>query len=98
VVALTTDCRTYGTGQIEVIHGIYYPQRSNAHFAGRDQYHAFRGRGPGAPHYLHADGPILESGIEVDLPKTHTVKAISDEKVVVTIDKQSELFMSATIR
>ena len=31
--------------------------------------------------------PILESGIEVDLPKTHTVKAISDEKVVVTIDK-----------
>ena len=34
--------------------------------------------------------PILESGIEVDLPKTHTVKAISDEKVVVTIDQAPE--------
>jgi len=37
--------------------------------------------------------PILESGIEVDLPKTHTVKAISDEKVVVTIDKQQTIYV-----
>jgi biopolymer transport protein ExbD/biopolymer transport protein TolR len=37
--------------------------------------------------------PILESGIEVDLPKTHTVKAISDEKVVVTIDKQQNIYV-----
>jgi biopolymer transport protein ExbD/biopolymer transport protein TolR len=37
--------------------------------------------------------PILESGIEVDLPKTHTVKAISDEKVVVTIDKRQNIYV-----
>jgi biopolymer transport protein ExbD/biopolymer transport protein TolR len=37
--------------------------------------------------------PILESGIEVDLPKTHTVKAISDEKVVVTIDKRQNVYV-----
>ena len=37
--------------------------------------------------------PILESGIEVDLPKTHTVKAISDEKVVVTIDKSQNVYV-----
>jgi biopolymer transport protein ExbD/biopolymer transport protein TolR len=37
--------------------------------------------------------PILESGIEVDLPKTHTVKAISDEKVVVTIDKRQTIYV-----
>jgi len=37
--------------------------------------------------------PILESGIEVDLPKTHTVKAISEEKIVVTIDKHHNLYV-----
>ena len=37
--------------------------------------------------------PILESGIEVNLPKTHTVKAISDEKVVVTIDKHQNIYV-----
>jgi len=37
--------------------------------------------------------PILESGIEVDLPKTHTVKSISDEKVVVTIDKRQTIYV-----
>lgn len=37
--------------------------------------------------------PILESGIEVDLPKTRTVKVISEEKVVVTIDKQQTIYV-----
>jgi len=37
--------------------------------------------------------PILESGIEVNLPKTRTVKAFSDEKVVVTIDKKQTIYM-----
>jgi biopolymer transport protein TolR len=37
--------------------------------------------------------PILESGIEVSLPKTRTVKAISDEKVVVTIDKRQNIYV-----
>ena len=37
--------------------------------------------------------PVLESGIEVDLPKTKTVKAITTEKVVVTIDKRQTLYV-----
>jgi biopolymer transport protein TolR len=37
--------------------------------------------------------PILESGIEVDLPKTRTVKVVSAEKVVVTIDKKQTIYV-----
>ena len=37
--------------------------------------------------------PILESGIEVDLPKTRTVKPVAEEKVVVTIDKQQNIYV-----
>ncbi len=37
--------------------------------------------------------PILESGIEVNLPKTHTIKVISEEKVVVTIDKGETIYV-----
>lgn len=37
--------------------------------------------------------PILESGIEVDLPKTKTVKIVSEEKVVVTIDKHQTIYV-----
>ena len=31
--------------------------------------------------------PILQSGIEVDVPKTHTVKEITEQRLVVTVDK-----------
>ncbi|PYV15910.1 MAG: biopolymer transporter ExbD [Acidobacteria bacterium] len=37
--------------------------------------------------------PILESGIEVDLPKTRTVRVLSEEKVVVTIDKRQDIYV-----
>lgn len=37
--------------------------------------------------------PILESGIEVDLPKTKTVKVTSEEKVVVTIDRRQTIYV-----
>lgn len=37
--------------------------------------------------------PLLESGIEVDLPKTRTVKVVSEEKVVVTIDKRQSVYV-----
>jgi biopolymer transport protein TolR len=40
--------------------------------------------------------PILESGIEVDLPKTRTVKVVSEEKVVVTIDKGQTIYVGNT--
>ena len=37
--------------------------------------------------------PILQSGIEVNLPKTKTVKTISKERVVITIDKRQNLYI-----
>jgi biopolymer transport protein ExbD/biopolymer transport protein TolR len=37
--------------------------------------------------------PILESGIEVDLPKTKTVRITSNEKVVITIDKKQNIYV-----
>lgn len=37
--------------------------------------------------------PILESGIEVDLPKTRTVRAVSTERHVVTIDKKQTVYV-----
>jgi len=37
--------------------------------------------------------PILESGIEVELPKTRSVKVLSEEKVVVTIDRRQTIYI-----
>ena len=37
--------------------------------------------------------PILQSGIEVDVPKTKTVKEISEERLVITIDKDQRVFL-----
>jgi biopolymer transport protein TolR len=37
--------------------------------------------------------PILQSGIEVDVPKTHTVKEITEQKIVVTIDKNQLIYL-----
>ncbi len=37
--------------------------------------------------------PVLQSGIEVSVPKTKTVKAISEERLVLTINKKQELFL-----
>jgi biopolymer transport protein TolR len=37
--------------------------------------------------------PILQSGIEVNLPKTRTVKVVRNEKVVITIDKSQTLYV-----
>jgi biopolymer transport protein ExbD/biopolymer transport protein TolR len=37
--------------------------------------------------------PILQSGIEVAVPKTRTVKEITEERVVITIDKSQRIFM-----
>jgi biopolymer transport protein TolR len=37
--------------------------------------------------------PLLESGIEVDLPKTKTVKVINEERVVITIDKRQTIYV-----
>jgi len=37
--------------------------------------------------------PILQSGIEVDVPKTHTVKEITEQRLVVTMDKNQLIYL-----
>ena len=37
--------------------------------------------------------PILQSGIEVDVPKTHTVKEITEQRLVVTLDKNQLIYL-----
>jgi len=37
--------------------------------------------------------PVLQSGIEVAVPKTKTVKEITEERMVISIDKQQRVFM-----
>ena len=37
--------------------------------------------------------PVLQSGIEVNVPKTRTVKEITEERVVISINKQQRLFL-----
>ncbi len=37
--------------------------------------------------------PILQSGIEVDLPKTHTVKEITEQRLVITLDKTQRIYL-----
>jgi biopolymer transport protein TolR len=37
--------------------------------------------------------PILQSGIEVDVPKTKTVKDISQDRIVVSVDKSQRIYL-----
>jgi biopolymer transport protein ExbD/biopolymer transport protein TolR len=37
--------------------------------------------------------PVLQSGIEVAVPKTRTVKEITEQRVVVTIDRDQAVFL-----
>jgi biopolymer transport protein TolR len=37
--------------------------------------------------------PVLQSGIEVSVPKTRTVKEITEQRVVVTIDREQQVFL-----
>jgi biopolymer transport protein TolR len=37
--------------------------------------------------------PVLQSGIEVSVPKTRTVKEINEERLVITIDKSQRVFL-----
>jgi biopolymer transport protein TolR len=37
--------------------------------------------------------PILQSGIELDVPKTHSVKEITEQKLVVSIDKKQLVYL-----
>jgi biopolymer transport protein ExbD/biopolymer transport protein TolR len=37
--------------------------------------------------------PILQSGIELDVPKTHAVKEITEQRLVVSIDKTQRVYL-----
>ena len=37
--------------------------------------------------------PVLQSGIDVDVPKTRTVKQITEERTVISINKKQEIFV-----
>jgi biopolymer transport protein TolR len=37
--------------------------------------------------------PLLESGIQVDLPKTKTVKEINQARIVISIDRAQQLYL-----
>jgi biopolymer transport protein ExbD/biopolymer transport protein TolR len=37
--------------------------------------------------------PVLQSGIEVNVPKTRTVKEITEQRMVLTIDRDSQIFL-----
>lgn len=37
--------------------------------------------------------PVLQSGIEVNVPKTRTVKEITEQRLVVTIDRDQNVFL-----
>jgi biopolymer transport protein ExbD/biopolymer transport protein TolR len=38
--------------------------------------------------------PVLQSGIEVNVPKTRTVKEITEQRLVVTIDREDNIFLN----
>jgi len=37
--------------------------------------------------------PVLQSGIEVNVPRTRTVKEITEERMVISINKQQRVFL-----
>jgi biopolymer transport protein TolR len=39
--------------------------------------------------------PVLQSGIEVNVPKTRTVKEITEERMVISINKQQRVFLGS---
>ena len=41
--------------------------------------------------------PVLQSGIEVAVPKTRTVKEITEQRTVLTIDKDQQIFLGDTL-
>ena len=39
--------------------------------------------------------PVIQSGIDVNVPKTQVVRELTDEKLVVTIDKDQKLYLQS---
>jgi biopolymer transport protein ExbD/biopolymer transport protein TolR len=39
--------------------------------------------------------PILQSGIEVDVPKTKTIREITEQRLVITVDKEQRIYLGS---
>jgi biopolymer transport protein ExbD/biopolymer transport protein TolR len=39
--------------------------------------------------------PILQSGIEVDVPKTKTIREITEQRLVITVDKNQLIYLGS---
>jgi len=39
--------------------------------------------------------PILQSGIEVDVPKTKTIREITEQRLVITLDKAQRIYLGS---
>jgi len=39
--------------------------------------------------------PILQSGIEVDVPKTKTIREITEQRLVLTVDKAQRIYLGS---
>ena len=39
--------------------------------------------------------PILQSGIEVDVPKTKTIREITEQRLVITVDKAQLIYLGS---
>jgi biopolymer transport protein ExbD/biopolymer transport protein TolR len=39
--------------------------------------------------------PILQSGIEVDVPKTKTIREITEQRLVITVDKRQLIYLGS---
>ena len=39
--------------------------------------------------------PILQSGIEVDVPKTKTIREITEQRLVITVDKAQKIYLGS---
>src|SRR5262245_55355746 len=37
--------------------------------------------------------PVIQSGIEINVPKTQVVKELSEEKLVITVDKEQNVYL-----
>ena len=40
--------------------------------------------------------PVIQSGIDVNVPKTQVVRELAEEKLVVSIDKEQKLYLQST--
>jgi len=76
--------------------GFHQSPGTNAELAFRDQRDPLCGCGCWCCSYFYADGADLQSGVEVQVPKTRTVKEITEDRLVLTIDREQRYSWATT--